>query len=38
MRSREEILEKLHFKKQFQGTPAEEAIIEILLDIRDKDQ
>lgn len=35
MRSRKAILEKLYFKKQFQGTPAEEVTIEILLDIRE---
>ena len=35
MRSREEILADLTFKKQFQGTLAQKAEIEILLDIRE---
>ena len=36
MRSREEILVDLTFKKQFQGTLANKAIIELLLDIREQ--
>jgi hypothetical protein len=35
MRSREEILSDLTFKKQFQGTLAQKAEIELLLDLRD---
>jgi hypothetical protein len=34
MRSREEILAELYYKRQFQGTLADKAIIELLLDIR----
>ena len=36
MRSREEILSDLTFKKQFQGSLADKVIIELLLDIRDQ--
>lgn len=41
MRDRETILEELYFKKQFQGTQTDKAILEVLLDIREllaKDQ
>ena len=38
MRSREEILADLTFKKQFQGTLADKAILEVLLDIRDQNE
>lgn len=36
MRSRETILAELTYKKQFQGTLADKAIIELLLDIREQ--
>lgn len=36
MRSREDILADLTYKKQFQGSLADNAIIELLLDIRDQ--
>jgi hypothetical protein len=41
MRDKETILNELFFKKQWQGTLSDKAIIELLLDIRDlliKDQ
>ncbi len=38
MRSRDEILADLYFKKQFQGTLADKAIIELLLDIRNQNE
>ena len=38
MRDRETILAELTFRKQFQGTLAQKAIIELLMDLREQNE